>query len=72
MGRRFEDTDSRGETVWLQDGFEVFQDGEKFKVRDSARGLHAWLPARYDSVDEAFKIANALREMGQLQQPKEG
>ena len=62
MGRRFEETDLDGQTVWHQDGFEVFQDGERFKVRDSTRGLHAWLPGTFDSVDEAFMAARILKE----------
>lgn len=63
MGRRFEATDQSGDTVWSQDGFEVFRVDDKFKVRDSTLGLHGWLPGRYGSVDEAFLAAALLREM---------
>lgn len=63
MGRLFEETDASGDTVWMKDGFEVFAEGEKFKVRDSARGLDAWVPGRYDTVEAAFIAANLLKEM---------
>lgn len=67
MGRRYENEDSTGAKVWLQDGMEVHQVSDKFRCCAEPGNSNAggsWVPGNFSSVDEAFvagRIFSAIK-----------